>query len=98
MDSEMFILPVPATHPCFAGHFPGNPVVPGALLLTWLKQQIFERLGLRVTGIKQIKFLAPVLPGQHLTVDLGVATYQVQLSVSCQGQEVLKGSFLLPNN
>lgn len=60
----------PPDHPAFAGHFPGNPVVPGALLLA----QIIDLVetgntgGFRVTGFTGIKFLAHVRPQEQLSV------------------------------
>ena len=60
-------LEVPTEHPCFPAHFPGDPLVPGALLLHWLLDQLEQR-GLRVTGIKQCKFLRALRPGDLLRV------------------------------
>jgi 3-hydroxymyristoyl/3-hydroxydecanoyl-(acyl carrier protein) dehydratase len=50
----------PATHPAFAGHFPGAPVVPGALLLA----AALDALGAAGSGLEiaQAKFLQPVGP------------------------------------
>lgn len=50
----------PAAHPAFAGHFPGAPMVPGALLLA----EAIEALGLARAGLEiaAAKFLQPVGP------------------------------------
>ena len=36
-----FTLLIPAEHPCYAGHFPGDPLVPGALLAQWVAETLF---------------------------------------------------------
>ena len=53
----------PRDHPCFAGHFPANPVLPGVLLLDALA----EALGAApapgaVLVLEAVKFTAPVRP------------------------------------
>ena len=56
----------PAAHPAFAGHFPGAPVVPGALLLA----AALDALGEAGSGldIAQAKFLQPVGPDTAVEV------------------------------
>jgi len=57
----------PAGHPVFAGHFPGLPLVPGALLLA----AALESLGLDGPGtaIASAKFLHPVPPDAEIEVE-----------------------------
>lgn len=59
-------------HPCFAGHFPGNPLVPGALLLSWVAAHFRVASGGEVVAIKNAKFLRPVRPGDKLTYEFDV--------------------------
>lgn len=56
----------PASHPAFDGHFPGAPMVPGALLLA----AALEALGLGGAGtvVASAKFLHPVLPDADVEV------------------------------
>ena len=64
---------VAADHPAFAGHFPGQPLWPGVLLLAEVMEAVqtspglAARLGERPT-LAQAKFLAPVGPGDTLVV------------------------------
>ncbi|WP_399683471.1 AMP-binding protein [Xenophilus sp.] len=66
---------VPEDHPCFAGHFPGQPLLPGALLLAELQEAmrgvpaLRTRLGDTPT-LAAAKFLAPVRPGASLVFEL----------------------------
>jgi acyl-coenzyme A synthetase/AMP-(fatty) acid ligase len=66
---------VPADHPVFAGHFPGQPLMPGALLLAEVLEAVqgvpalAARLGAEPT-LAAAKFLAPVRPGSTLVIDL----------------------------
>ena len=56
-----------ADHPVFAGHFPGHPIVPGALLLAEGLQAL-SRAG-ALCGpctVSNAKFLSPVKPGERV--------------------------------
>jgi 3-hydroxymyristoyl/3-hydroxydecanoyl-(acyl carrier protein) dehydratase/acyl-CoA synthetase (AMP-forming)/AMP-acid ligase II len=56
---------VPNTLSCFAGHFPGDPVLPGVLQLDWAMELGSELLetSLRVAKVQSLKILDPLRPG-----------------------------------
>ena len=61
-----------ASEPFFAGHFPGNPLVPGVILTEAMAQAAGVAAGqpgraFRLSAIKLMKFLKPVLPGSSVT-------------------------------
>lgn len=58
----------PAGHPTAAGHFPGNPIIPGALLLDDIIRAVHTQTGRATTAIRAAKFLAPVRPGDTLVL------------------------------
>ena len=58
-----------ADHPCLAGHFPGQPVVPAVLLLEWVAEAVLAQLresdkDYVMEGIPEAKFLRPLMPEQ----------------------------------
>lgn len=88
-------LPIPWEHPCFPDHFPGAPLVPGALLLKWIAALLAEQRQLKVNYIKQVKFLAPVKPGDRVRLSFTTGKGMQQLGVDAYVGEmhVLKGQF-----
>lgn len=68
--AEEALLTFPADHPAFPGHFPGAPMVPGALLLDEALAVLCQARGLAYASlyVGSAKFLHPVGPGQELTV------------------------------
>lgn len=62
----------------FAGHFPGDPIVPGVLLLEMAAQTANVLLGLRagkrvkayLVGSGNAAFKAPVLPGETVVAEV----------------------------
>lgn len=64
---------VPHDHPALPGHFPGNPVVPGVLLLDHVVSLLEATHGpLPGVRLPQVKFLQPLLPGQEARVELSL--------------------------
>ena len=61
-------LTFPADHPAFPGHFPGDPIVPGALLLDEALAAVCAARGLAYESLCVVsaKFLHPVRPGQEV--------------------------------
>ena len=60
---------VPVDHPCLAGHFPGNPVVPGTLILQNILRALAEKWpAVRVSRVVTAKFLAPLKPGEQYSM------------------------------
>lgn len=56
-------------HPCLPGHFPGQPVVPGVVLLDRMLDALEAAHGpLPALRLPQAKFLQPLLPGQEARV------------------------------
>lgn len=58
-------------HPCLPGHFPGQPVVPGVVILDAV-QAALEAAGHARAGwrLPQVKFLQPLLPGQAAQLEI----------------------------
>lgn len=65
------MLLIDAGHPCLPGHFPGQPVVPGVLLLDAVQATLEAQLG-EVSALRfvQVKFLRPLLPEQAAMLTL----------------------------
>jgi 3-hydroxymyristoyl/3-hydroxydecanoyl-(acyl carrier protein) dehydratase len=75
----------PLTHPCYSGHFPGNPVVPGVLLL----ELVVEALGRGAPrAILGVKFHRVLKPGESF--ELQFQSAGAKSSFRCtRGQELL---------
>ena len=87
---------IPRDHPSAAGHFPGNPIVPGALLLSEVMHawEIVIAAPLEMTTLKVAKFLSPTLPGDTVRIQFeSVAPSTVKFQCSVNGTAVLTGSF-----
>lgn len=88
---------IPADHPSIPGHFPGDPVVPGVVVLDSVRLAAEQRVasGLVITGLPQVKFVSPLRPGHEAVVDLEFRDTLLQFVVSSDGQVIAKGAFEL---
>ena len=56
-------------HPSLAGHFPGQPIVPGVLILNSVFTELTDKHpSWQLCGIKKLKFLQPLQPEQSFTI------------------------------
>jgi 3-hydroxyacyl-[acyl-carrier-protein] dehydratase len=55
----------------FSGHFPGNPLVPGVVVLEQVAAQVLQSCPQPavLTAITMVKFLSPLKPGETLTIE-----------------------------
>jgi 3-hydroxymyristoyl/3-hydroxydecanoyl-(acyl carrier protein) dehydratase len=84
----------PPDHPAAQGHFPGNPLIPGALLLAGALQEIAGGLGVGLSScrIRSAKFVAPVRPGERVTIEYSrPAGSAIRFDCKVGERTVLKG-------
>jgi 3-hydroxymyristoyl/3-hydroxydecanoyl-(acyl carrier protein) dehydratase len=87
-------LVVPTGHACFASHFPGQPLVPGALLLQWVCQQALQQFPQhRMVEVPSMKFFRPLLPGDvcELTLRYDQPVRLVRVGLDRAGESVCQG-------
>ena len=94
---------IEGNEPYFAGHFPGNPVVPGVAILEHVIDAISCRgeakpstsgVKPRTQRIDNVKFLAPLRPGAELEIELEpLAAGTVRFVGRSAGQLIATGTF-----
>jgi len=88
---------IPGDHPSLQGHFPGNPVVPGVVILNEVVSLIEKKFTNRlVMGIKFIKFVRPLRPDSEVVLHVEENAVDT-LNITCEdGDNVLvKGQLVL---
>ena len=89
------LIEVPKDHPAFAGHFPGFPVLPGAVLLDQVLATIESQRGIDLTQwrIASAKFLGLVRPGDSLRLEHEVSKGgSILFTLSMGSRKVAGGS------
>jgi len=77
-------------HPALPGHFPGQPVVPGVVLLDQVAAAV-EQQGRTLQRLVQVKFLLPLLPDQDAELVLSADGERIRFGISAADREVANG-------
>lgn len=93
-ESTIFFDPA---YPGFAGHFEGNPVVPGVCLFQWVRvhmEQVLE-WDLELKEISQCRFRRPLLAGTTGTCRIKLLsrhekTVQIQADIFADGESACR--------
>jgi len=82
-----------AQHPAAQGHFPGNPVIPGAVLLSEAVRLIEADLGVSLAPyrIRRAKFPSPARPGDEVLIEFSDGLGSIKFECAVKGNTVLVG-------
>jgi 3-hydroxyacyl-[acyl-carrier-protein] dehydratase len=64
---------ISALHPALAGHFPGDPIVPGVVVLRRVCRAVTRERGGTVTAVPVVKFHLPLRPTEPFDIELAPA-------------------------
>ena len=88
-------LHIASDHPAFAGHFPGSPIVPGAVLLDEAMFAIAAATGVAHRRVGWVKFLHPVRPADQLLIRHAMdANGSIRFEILSGADKMVTGSLL----
>ena len=85
---------IDAAHPALPGHFPGQPLVPGVILLEQVALALRAWRGQRLERILEAKFVAPLLPQQTAVLrlsEVAAATARIRFEIQRDGTVLARG-------
>lgn len=84
---------VPLRHSALEGHFPGNPVVPGVVIIDQVITAAEAWLGVPLTvhGLPQVKFLRALSPGESAHLEIRAVGVRLEFLISRRGEVIAKG-------
>lgn len=87
------LLKINEEHPLFQGHFPGEPILPGVVLLQLFKEEAekFYKQKLQLSEAKNVKFTALIKPGHNHPLQL-ISNFKKE-----EAQYTLSGKALVNN-
>jgi 3-hydroxyacyl-[acyl-carrier-protein] dehydratase len=88
MDHEL-VITAPLEHPCYAGHFPGRPIVPGVVLLDLIVAAVRQGAPRQVGNVK---FHRAVQPGDSFTLRYRLAGPRLSFRCTDGDQLLVEGS------
>ena len=89
-------LPVAADHPAYQGHFPGNPILPGVVVLAEVVAAIAASTGRPASAwsLANAKFLSPVTPGTALTLVRDESAGNMRFEVRAGSRVIATGTLV----
>ena len=89
-----------ADHPALSGHFPGNPIVPGVVILDHILAAVAAAFpAYQVSGVRKLKFLRTLLPDQTCNVQLAdLQAGRLRFVCLQAGERIAEGNLLLEGN
>ncbi|MES2404758.1 MAG: hydroxymyristoyl-ACP dehydratase [Pseudomonadota bacterium] len=87
-------LRIETAHPALAGHFPGNPIVPGVVVLERVAAALRTWRGDRVDKL-DAKFVQPLRPGEAATIALDDDGARIRFEVTgTEGKLLARGTLV----
>ena len=84
-------LQIDAAHPSLPGHFPGQPVVPGVVLLDRVAAFLQRVAGVDLRRLPAVKFLSPLLPGQVAKLHVAIIGARARFRIVRDETVILSG-------
>ncbi|WP_269789690.1 hypothetical protein [Stenotrophomonas sp. Iso1] len=91
---------IPDDHACLPGHFPGRPLVPGVVVLEQVLCAVQAQSGVAANRLRlpQVKFMAPLLPGQTARVELEGQAPRWKFRVLRDAELLVRGELVLESD
>ncbi len=96
-------LSIDASSPVFEGHFPGNPILPGVVMLAIVKEAVKQQVGFNVqlaaaSNLKFLSFINPTTtPHVFLNLELEPTEAEIKVNASLLFEDAIffkmKGSY-----
>lgn len=94
-------LRIDPSHPSLAGHFPGNPIVPGVVILGEVLELIGKSLGesFVLSKMPSVKFHSPLRPNESLQLNFDILPDHL-VTFSCQvgPRQIASGQFIFKDD
>lgn len=90
-------LRIAASHPALPGHFPGQPIAPGVVLLDAVLSHAERWLGrpVSIAALSQAKFMSPLAPEQTARLRLSLNGADLKFSIVRDEAPIAQGTFRL---